>query len=121
MPQFSIRRHSMCHVLNKTKHILQDVDVVITFPHDAKETTVLWFKQKIEKIPGIVLRTKTVIISAGSKTNPNCYAFHLSASYKGYLQGLEQMQIPKPLKPELGGGLKEFTLKEVSSIIGLYK
>ena len=92
----------------------QDVDVVITFPHDAKETTVLWFKQKIERIPGIILRTKSIIITSGSKTKPNCYAFHISASYKGYLQGLEQMQVPKPVKEELGGGLKEFALSEVS-------
>ena len=96
---------------------LQDVDVVITFPHDAKETTVLWFKQKIEKIQGIILRTKTITITSGSKTKPNCYAFHLSASYKGYLQGLEQMQLPKPIKDELGGGLKEFSLNEVISLL----
>ena len=96
----------------------QDVDVVITFPHDANETTVLWFKQKIEKIPGIILRTKSIIITSGSKTKPNCYAFHISASYKGYLQGLEQMQVPKPVKEELGGGLKEFALSEVSLLVG---
>ena len=94
---------------------------MITFPHDAKETTVLWFKEKIEKnCPGIILRTKTIIMTSGSKSKPNCYAFHLSASYKGYLQGLEQMQIPKPLKDELGGGLKEFTLVEVNIFVGLY-
>ena len=99
----------------------QDVDVVITFPHDAKETTVLWFKQKIERIPGIILRTKSIIITSGSKTKPNCYAFHISASYKGYLQGLEQMQVPKPVKEELGGGLKEFALSEVSLLVGFVK
>ena len=93
------------------------MDVVITFPHDAKETTVLWFKQKMEKISGIILRTKTITITSGSKTKPNCYAFHLSASYKGYLQGLEQMQLPKPIKDELGGGLKEFSLNEVISLL----
>ena len=59
----------------------QDVDVIITFPHDAKETTVLWYKQKIEKIPGIILRTKTIVTSANKSAN--CYAFHLSATYKG--------------------------------------
>ena len=97
--------------------MFKDVDVVITFPHDAKETTVLWLKHKIEKqISGIILRTKTIIITTGNKTRPNCYAFHLSASYKGYLQGLEEMQVPKLLKDELGGGLKEFTLKEVKYV-----
>ena len=66
--------------LNPWLHF-QDVDVIITFPHDAKETTVLWYKQKIEKIPGIILRTKTIVTSANKSAN--CYAFHLSATYKG--------------------------------------
>ena len=37
-----------------------DADIVITFPPDAKETTVLWFKQKFENIPGIILQTKSI-------------------------------------------------------------
>ena len=62
---------------------IQDVDVIITFPHDAKETTVLWYKKKIERIPGIILRTKTIVTSANKSAN--CYAFHLSATYKGWV------------------------------------
>ena len=31
-----------------------------------------------------------------------------------YLNGLERMQIPKPLKEEFGGGVKEFSINEVS-------
>ena len=52
-------------------------------------------------------------ITKGTKTKPNCYAFHLSATYSGYLRGLERMQMPKPLREDLGGGMKEFTIKEV--------
>ena len=37
----------------------------------------------------------------------------LSTSIFRYLQGLEQLQVPKPIKEELGGGTKEFTLNEV--------
>ncbi len=33
-----------------------------------------------------------------------------------YLNGLELMQIPKPLREDLGGGTKEFTVKDVSGI-----
>ncbi len=33
-----------------------------------------------------------------------------------YLNGLELMQIPKPLREDLGGGTKEFTVKDVSEI-----
>jgi len=31
-----------------------------------------------------------------------------------YLRGLELMQVPKPVKEELGGGTREFTVKDVS-------
>ena len=93
------------------------MDVVVTFPFDSSESNVLWYKNQIEKIPGINLRTKSITITKGTKTKPNCFSFYLSASYHGYLQGLESMQIPKPIKEDLGGGMKEFTIREVSSIL----
>ena len=91
------------------------MDVVVTFPFDSSESNVLWYKNQIEKIPGINLRTKSITITKGTKTKPNCFSFYLSATYHGYLQGLESMQIPKPIKEDLGGGMKEFTIREVSS------
>lgn len=93
------------------------MDVVITFPPDCSESSVLWFKGKIESISGINLRVKSITISKGAKTRPNCFAFYLAASYQGYLKGLEMMQIPKPLKEDFGGGMKEFTIKEVKLLI----
>ena len=89
------------------------MDIVVTFPPDCSESIVLWLKSKIEKIPGINLRTKTITITKGTKTLPNCFSFRLSASYQGYLQGLELMQVPKPIKEDIGGGMKEFTISEV--------
>ena len=35
--------------------------------------------------------------------------------FSGYLRGLEMMQVPKNIRDDLGGGMKEFTLKEASS------
>ena len=95
-----------------------DADVVLTFPHNAKETTVLWFKKRIERIPGIILKSKSISTS-GKCSNSlklirnNCHAFYIKATYEGYLKGLEQMHIPKPLKDEFGGGNKEFNLKDL--------
>ena len=91
----------------------EGVEVVITFPPDISESTVLWFKTRLEKIEGLMVQTKNITITKGTKTKPNCYAFHISASYSGYLRGLEVMQIPKPLREDFGGGMKEFTIKEV--------
>ena len=94
-----------------------DADIVITFPCDAKETTVLWFKQKIESIPGIILHTTSLTMSGNlnkkmALTCSKCYAFYIKATYECYLRGLEQMHIPKPLKEDQGGGTKEFIFND---------
>ena len=61
--------------------------VIITFPHDISEepseATILWFKSRLEKIAGLIVRSKTITITKGTKTIPNCIAFHLTASYQG--------------------------------------
>ena len=90
------------------------MDVVITFPPNSSEATVLWFKTRLERIKGLVLQARSITITKGTKTTPNAFAFHLSATEEGYLLGLETMQVPKPLREDLGGGNKEFTIKEVS-------
>ena len=97
-----------------------DADIVITFHPDAEQTTVLWLKEKIEQICGIVLNIKPLAMSSNSARNLStsritCTAFYIKATYKCYLHGLEQMRIPKILKEELGGGRKEFTLKDCHS------
>lgn len=91
-----------------------DVDVVITFPPETSEATILWYNDLItRKIEGIVLRKTMITLTKGTKTKPNCYAFYLSATEGGYLKGLEMMQVPKPIMEQYGGGKKEFTRREV--------
>ena len=96
-----------------------DADVVLTFPSNAKETTVLWFKNKIERIPGIVLKSK--LLSTSGKCSKSLkyirnssHAFYIKATYECYLKGLEQMRIPKPLKDEFGGGNREFSFQDMN-------
>ena len=96
-----------------------DADVVLTFPNNAKETTVLWFKNKIERIPGIILKSKLLSTSGkySKSLKPirnNAHAFYIKATYECYLKGLEQMHIPKPLKDEFGGGNREFSFKDMN-------
>lgn len=73
----------------------------------------MWFRHRVERIEGMKAQPKAITITQGTKTKPNCWAFHLNATYQGYLKGLELMQVPKLLKDEQGGGMKEFTIKEV--------
>ena len=96
-----------------------DADIVITFPHDSKETTVLWFKEKIETIPGIVVQSTSLFRNSLSSksikpTREKCHAFYIKSSYECYLKGLDKMHVPKPLKEEFGGGNKEFNFKEMT-------
>ena len=90
------------------------VDIVLTFPPDATESTVLWFKSRIETIEaGIILQVKSTNVMKGM-TRTQCFAFYICATDQVYLKGLDRMNIAKPVKQELGGGKKEFSLKEVS-------
>ena len=70
--------------------------VIITFPHDISEepseATILWFKSRLEKIAGLIVRSKTITITKGTKTRPNCIAFHLTASYQGMYTNLDTIQ-----------------------------
>ena len=96
-----------------------DADIIIKFPHDACETSVLWFKERLETIPGIYLQTKSL-----SKNIPcsksmkmlqtKCQSFFVKATYECYLKNLEQMHIPKELKDEFGGGNKEFVFDDMN-------
>ncbi len=84
--------------------MLQDVDVVLQFPPDASESAVLFYRSRIERLPGVLLRVRTMAPDrklrppAFKKRDPerekerkrkeeekraSCYAFHLSATYQG--------------------------------------
>ena len=96
----------------------READIVIAFPHDAKETTVLWFREKLESIPGIILTSKPLSTSVNRSKSmklarKTCQAFYVKGTYECYLRGLEYMKIKKPLKDEYGGGDKSFVSKEL--------
>ena len=60
----------------------QGVDVVATFPSSASESSVLWFKSKMESVPGLVVTTRP-ISSMEKKKTKQCYAFQITATYQG--------------------------------------
>ena len=96
----------------------READIVIAFPHDAKETTVLWFREKLESIPGIILPSKPLSTSVNRSKSmklarKTCQAFYVKGTYECFLRGLEHMKIKKTLKDEYGGGDKSFVFKEL--------
>ena len=58
------------------------MDVVATFPSSASESSVLWFKSKMESVPGLVVTTRP-ISSMEKKKTKQCYAFQITATYQG--------------------------------------
>ena len=65
------------------------MDVVAPFPSTASELSVLWFKSKIESVPGLVVTTRPISIMEGKKTK-QCYAFQITATYQGYTKKAHQ-------------------------------
>ena len=59
------------------------MDVVVTFPPDSRETTVLWYRARVERIPGIILRVRPATLKVGNANRTDCFAFHVSATYQG--------------------------------------
>ena len=70
------------HPLCVSPSLFQGVDVVATFPSSASESSVLWFKAKIESVPGLVVTTRPISIMEKKKTK-QCYAFQITATYQG--------------------------------------
>ncbi len=68
--------------------MFQDVDVVLEFPASAKESTVLYYKERIERVDGINLKVCNTANKAKNNKNKNSkdddsYAFHLSDRKRG--------------------------------------
>jgi len=104
------------HMMTNKKFWLQaiptnDCDVLMTFPPDTAESTVVWFKARLQRLSELVVITRSLSLAKRATFKP-CYAFHITAQYQGFLRGLEELHIPKPLREDLGGGTKEFSLKE---------
>ena len=75
----------MEHTVSKTLQNphFQGVDVIVTFPSQASESSVLWLKSKVESsVPGIVVTTKS-ISRMEKKQTKTCFAFQVTATYQG--------------------------------------
>ncbi|CAH1111241.1 unnamed protein product [Psylliodes chrysocephalus] len=83
-------------------------DVVITFPHGAKDSLLMWLLSKLRQSPGL-----TVHVRHHNSTQSS--AFYITAPFVVLLRAAEEYHLPKILKEDKGGGLKEFCVQELSS------
>uniref|UniRef100_A0A0K8V6C9 Anoctamin n=1 Tax=Bactrocera latifrons TaxID=174628 RepID=A0A0K8V6C9_BACLA len=84
-------------------------DVVIEFPEDAPDEALRWLLSRLRSQPpsglGLVVQVK-----AHESTRRN--AFYISAPTNVLFKAAEEARLPKRLRPDLGGALREFTTRE---------
>ena len=61
--------------------LLQDCDIVITFPPNTGEAVVAWLQDKLKHIPGLNIITKSLNLSSNRFKLSSCFAFQITASY----------------------------------------
>ncbi|XP_067622027.1 anoctamin-10 isoform X8 [Eurosta solidaginis] len=84
-------------------------DVVIEFPEDAPDEALRWLLARLRSQPpsglGLVVQVK-----AHESTRRN--AFYISSPTNVLFKAAEEARLPKRLRPDLGGALREFTTRE---------
>lgn len=85
----------------------QHTDVVLTFPKAIPDSMLLWLLQKLR---GSRPRLQVCVRQHASS---QCSAFYITADDDVLLQTAEEVHLTKPLKPEFGGGYKEFTIRDM--------
>ncbi|XP_017004352.2 anoctamin-8 isoform X2 [Drosophila takahashii] len=84
-------------------------DVVIEFPEDAPDEALRWLLARIRSQPPAGLGL-LVQVKAHESTRRN--AFYVSAPVNVLFRAAEEARLPKRLRPDLGGALREFTTRE---------
>ncbi|KAH9645675.1 hypothetical protein HF086_005324 [Spodoptera exigua] len=81
--------------------------LTITFSTGLPDSMLLWLLQKLR---GSRPRLRVCVRQHASS---QCSAFYITADDDVLLQTAEEMHLPKQLKPEFGGGYKEFTVRDM--------
>ncbi|EDW11774.2 uncharacterized protein Dmoj_GI13291, isoform C [Drosophila mojavensis] len=84
-------------------------DVVIEFPEDAPDEPLRWLLARIRSQPPAGLGL-LVQVKAHDSSRRN--AFYVSAPVNVLFKAAEEARLPKRLRPDLGGALREFTTRE---------
>ncbi|XP_034099300.1 anoctamin-8 isoform X2 [Drosophila albomicans] len=84
-------------------------DVVIEFPEDAPDEALRWLLARIRSQPPAGLGL-LVQVKAHESSSRN--AFYVSAPVNILFRAAEEARLPKRLRPDLGGALREFTTRE---------
>ncbi|KAJ3636562.1 hypothetical protein MTP99_000095 [Tenebrio molitor] len=86
-------------------------DVVVVFPPGAEDSVLLWLLSKLRQSPGL-----TVHVRHHASTQSS--AFYLTAPFSILLKAAEEYHLPKILRENKGGGLKEFLVQDYQTYEG---
>ncbi|XP_076678994.1 anoctamin 8 white walker isoform X5 [Andrena cerasifolii] len=90
----------------------QECDVVMMFPSGASDETLMWLLGRLRAgTPGLVVHVR-------HHASSDSYGFYLTAPFSVLLKAAEEVHLPKTLRQEFGGGLKEFVGSESSCFEG---
>ncbi|KZC04885.1 Anoctamin-8 [Dufourea novaeangliae] len=90
----------------------QECDVVMMFPSGASDETLMWLLGRLRAgTPGLVVHVR-------HHASSDSYGFYLTAPFSVSLKAAEEVHLPKTLRQEFGGGLKEFVGSEASCFEG---
>ncbi|XP_076169595.1 anoctamin 8 white walker isoform X5 [Ptiloglossa arizonensis] len=90
----------------------QECDVVMMFPSGTSDETLMWLLGRLRAgTPGLVVHVR-------HHASSDCYGFYLTAPFSVLLTAAEEVHLPKRLRQEFGGGLKEFVGSEASCFEG---
>ncbi|XP_012276230.1 anoctamin-8 isoform X2 [Orussus abietinus] len=90
----------------------QECDVVTMFPSGARDETLMWLLGRLRAgTPGLVVHVR-------HHASSDSYGFYLTAPFPVLLKAAEEVHLPKTLRLEYGGGLKEFVGSEASCFEG---
>ncbi|XP_076622385.1 anoctamin 8 white walker isoform X3 [Colletes latitarsis] len=90
----------------------QECDVVVMFPSGASDETLMWLLGRLRAgTPGLVVHVR-------HHASSDSYGFYLTAPFSVLLKAAEEVHLPKTLRQEFGGGLKEFVGSEASCFEG---
>ncbi|XP_068599246.1 anoctamin-8 [Brachionichthys hirsutus] len=99
-------RHIMSHKSWMKTVPTENCDVLMTFADTTDDHTLLWLLNHIR------LGIPELIIQIRHHKHTRVYAFFVTATYENLLRGAEEMGLRKTVKPEFGGGTRNFSCEE---------
>ncbi|XP_054289963.1 anoctamin-8-like isoform X2 [Macrosteles quadrilineatus] len=114
-----LRRKIPCtgHLMTPRRLWIQTIpthecDVVLMFPSGAQDFTLMWLLSRLRAgTPGLVVHVR-------HHSSSDSYGFYLTAPFNVLMKAAEELHLPKALRAEFGGGLKEFVQAEVDCFEG---